>query len=363
MKNQRSALFFDRFFSRPESFPINGQLDLTYRCNFHCVHCYSKGSHDRISEMTTRDVCRVIDILAREGCLWLDMTGGEPLLRQDFRRIYLCAWRRGFLVTLLTNGSLLTDSLVRFFKKYPPYAIEVTLNGITPKVYESVTRVPGSFKKVMGNLKKIICAKLPLRIKTNALTLNKDEVILIKKWAEENVPAPGGRGFSFSYDPAIFPRLNGDKTPCRYRLDPSQLATLRQSDPELGREYQDYLLASPCRGRRAADDLYHCDAWRAQFVVNPSGRLKFCPLTDKFSVDLKAQSFRHGFYEVFPELLKEKFQTKSRCRRCGRRSFCAYCPPKAFLETGREEGPVPYYCRMAAAVERQQKKAQHPILA
>lgn len=358
MKNQRSALFFDRLFRHSQSTLLNAQFDLTYRCNFRCAHCYCQGLDKKKSEMSTAQVCRMLDILAGEGCLWLDMTGGEPLLRRDFRKIYLHARRRGFLVTLLTNGSLFNDSLIRFFQKNSPYAIEVTLNGITPNVYESITRTPGFFRRVMTNLKKIIRAGLPLRIKTNCLTLNKDEIPLIKKWVQENVPAPGGRGFTFSYDPMIFPRLDGDPAPCQYRLNPRQLIALRRSDPDMRREYEAYLLASSCGGPRSGEYLYQCDAWRAQCVVDPSGRLKFCPLTDKFSVDLKKQSFRHGFYEVFPKMLDVKFRTNSACRTCALRSLCAYCPAKAHLETGNEEGPVPYYCRMARAVRREEKRAK-----
>ncbi len=90
-----------------------------------------------------------------------------------------------------------------------------------------------------------------------------------------------------------------------------------------------------------------------QFLVNPYGKLKFCIFSDKFSVSLKTASFKEGFYKVFPQLLKEQFKTDSKCKDCSLRPFCCYCPARAYLETGDEETPVPYYCELAKKTAEQ----------
>ncbi len=89
--------------------PLSGSLDLTFRCNNRCVHCYVNRPLDdngeKEKELNYADICRILDHLAQEGCLWLLITGGEPLVREDFEDIYLYAKKKGFLITLFTNGT------------------------------------------------------------------------------------------------------------------------------------------------------------------------------------------------------------------------------------------------------------------
>jgi len=74
------------------------------------------------------------------GAFWCLITGGEPLLRKDFADIYLCLKNKGLLVSVFTNATLLNRDHIELFKKYPPRDIEVSVYGVTPETYESVTR-------------------------------------------------------------------------------------------------------------------------------------------------------------------------------------------------------------------------------
>jgi len=95
-----------------------------------------------------------------------------------------------------------------------------------------------------------------------------------------------------------------------------------------------------------------------QFFIDPYGRLKFCVFSDKYSTDLKTTSFQKGFYGTFPKILEEKFKTNSKCISCELRPICSYCPARAFLETGDQEAPVPYYCELAQATAREMQRKQ-----
>ncbi|MEE9523617.1 MAG: radical SAM protein, partial [Thermodesulfovibrionales bacterium] len=95
--------------------PVNATLELTYRCNNRCVHCYCNlPTGDKIareSELSLEEIEKIFDELKEMGCLWLLITGGEPLLRDDFSQVYLAAKSRGFLVTVFTNGILVDDEV------------------------------------------------------------------------------------------------------------------------------------------------------------------------------------------------------------------------------------------------------------
>src|SRR5206468_11496851 len=70
---------------------VNAQIELTYGCNLHCVHCYTDcyNRPDLIKrEMRYAEVTSILDQLAAEGCLWVCFTGGEIFMRKDFLDIY-----------------------------------------------------------------------------------------------------------------------------------------------------------------------------------------------------------------------------------------------------------------------------------
>ena len=95
-------------------------MELTFRCNNLCKHCYCGAAPDDAGqiqrEMSTASVLRLIDELVDMGCLWFLITGGEPMLRPDFREIYLHAKKRGLLVIIFTNGTLIDDEMAAFLK-------------------------------------------------------------------------------------------------------------------------------------------------------------------------------------------------------------------------------------------------------
>lgn len=353
MKKVQPGLFFLRLNNKKERFPLQGQIELTYRCNLDCIHCYCKGCEDKDKELTTKEWKEVLDEIQKEGCLSLCLTGGDPLAREDFLEIYSYAKAKGFIITLFTSGYALTEKLIDYFAKSPPHSIEITLNGITQTTYESITQRKGSFPRVMHNIRLLKKKRLHLILKTNCLRQNKDELGRIKKWTEELLGKPAEKKFRFKYGPMIHARLNQDKTPTNFRLSFEELEEIRKQDPDIWKEYQKGLHSDSPDLKRDRGFLYHCNSWDKDFFIDPFGRLKFCMFSDKFSVDLKTTSFKEGFYKVFPQLLNERFKTHSKCRNCRLRPICYYCPARAYLETGNEEGPVPYYCELAEATAEQ----------
>jgi len=340
--------FYAKLHNKRILFPLDGQIELTYRCNLNCIHCAEKGLEDKKRELNTHLWKRILDEIRQEGCFWLVFTGGEPLLREDFLELYAYAKKIGFIITIFTNGQLFNKEILDYLVKAPPHSIEITLNGITKDTYEKITQVEGSFFKAIENIKLIAKNKLPLLIKANLMKENKNEIWKIKKWTEIILGEPlNKRYFKFKYDPIILPRLNGDKAPCKHRLSFPEVLEVIKQDPDMWEEYQRELHKDFPDFTRDGEYLYHCNSWMKQFYISPYGRLKFCSFYEKFSADLKKTSFKESFYQGFPRLLKERFQTDSKCRTCQLRPLCYFCPARAYLETGNKEAPVEYYCEFA----------------
>ena len=97
MKNKRDLFSFD--------------LEVTARCNNDCRHCYinlpAADKEAQRLELTLEEIDRIADEAADMGAFWCLITGGEPLLRKDFSDIYMCLKKKGILVSVFTNATLI----------------------------------------------------------------------------------------------------------------------------------------------------------------------------------------------------------------------------------------------------------------
>ena len=195
--------------------PLSGTLEVTFRCNLNCIHCYCnlpRGDPDALkSELSTDEAHRILDQLAEEGCLWLLITGGEPLLRKDFLDLYHHAKQKGFLISLFSNATLLTPEIADHLAEWPPEYVEITLYGATEATYEKITRTPGSFRRCHRGIELLRKRKVPLKLKTMAMTVNHHELDTMKGFAET-------LGVDFRFDPMLTLRLDGSQAPAAYRL-------------------------------------------------------------------------------------------------------------------------------------------------
>jgi len=110
------------------------------------------------------------------------LTGGEPLLRRDFSDIYLMLKRKGLLVSVFTNATLVRKEHIALFKKYPPRDIEVTIYGSNQATYEAVSRVSGSYQAFVHGLNALFEAGIPVRLKAMAMRSNLADIEAIAEF-------------------------------------------------------------------------------------------------------------------------------------------------------------------------------------
>jgi MoaA/NifB/PqqE/SkfB family radical SAM enzyme len=186
--------------------PLYGSVELTHRCNLRCVHCYlgDKASvrGDGKQELDTAQWISIIDEIAEAGCLNLLITGGEPLLRKDFSEIYCHAKKNGLLVTVFTNGTMITEEILELFQDLPPRAVEISLYGATAATYEKITGIKGSYDQCLRGIQSLLDYGINLKLKTILMTLNRHEFYDIENMAKEY-------GVEFRFDAAIFPMMTG----------------------------------------------------------------------------------------------------------------------------------------------------------
>src|SRR2546423_2222459 len=171
--------------------PLEAAIEVTRRCPLECLHCYNNlpmGDLDaRRREMSKEEHFQLLDELAQMGTFWLLYTGGEIFARKDFLEIYTYAKKKGFLITLFTNGTIITQEIADYLEEWPPFAIEITLYGRTRETYEALTAVSGSYDRCLRRIRLLRERGLPLKLKTVATSVNKHEVLAMKHFAEEEL--------------------------------------------------------------------------------------------------------------------------------------------------------------------------------
>lgn len=330
-----SLAIHDKLISR--RIPTDGTLELTYRCNLRCGHCYCVPDISR-PEMGLADARRIIDEITEAGCLWLLLTGGEPLLRPDFPEIYKYAIGKGLLVTLFTNGTLITPAIADLVKEYRPFSTEITLYGATAGTYEKVTGVAGSFERCMNGIRLLVDRGVPLKLKTVLMTLNRHELGQMKKLADS-------LGLPFKFDPVINPRLDGSKEPCSLRLAPEEIVELDLADQGRHREWADF-----CRRHwhpSYSEKLFTCGAGVTFFHISPYAELRFCLMVTEPVFDLQTGSFVEGWRDFIPKIRERRRTHDNECKVCEAGPVCDQCPGWAIVENGDMEEPVEFLCRIA----------------
>jgi radical SAM protein with 4Fe4S-binding SPASM domain len=325
--------------------PVNGTIEVSHRCPLNCAHCYNNlpmGDADaRRREMTTEDHYRLLDEIAEMGCLWLLYSGGEIFARRDFLDIYTYAKRKGLIVSLFTNGTMITEAIADYLVEWRPFAIEITLYGATRETYERLTRIPGSYDRCMRGVQILLDRKLPLALKTVGVTINKHEVAAMRKIAED-------LGVEFKFDAMLNPRIDCSASPLAVRLAPHKVVELDLEDPLKIAEWRRLAIhhAPPPVVEGEPLELYDCGGGMNSWALDPYGDLSICVLSHVDRYNVVKGSFRDG-WDFLANVHRKPVTRPTKCTNCALRSLCGMCAANGELENNDPEAPVDWLCQTA----------------
>lgn len=279
----------------------------------------------------------IIDEITDAGCLHLLLTGGEPLLRDDFPEIYRYAKERGVLVTVFSNGTLITDKVLGMFRELPPYEVEITLYGATASTYETITGIPGSYERCMRGIRMLFENKIKMSLKTMLMTLNIHELSEMQNIAK-------GFGSRFRFDAEICPGFGGDKAPLELRVSPEDAVDREFADREMARQWKS--LFDQSKEHVLTDELYGCGAGVTGFHVDSIGNLHPCLMVLDIWYNLSQTKFIEAWQDMISRIKERKAEPDFACRGCEKINLCGYCPAFFSLENGSENVHSEYVCRM-----------------
>jgi len=340
------------------------ELESTARCNLDCRHCYinlpAGDLEAKKNELSVEEITHIAGEATSLGAIWCLLTGGEPLLRKDFFAIYLALKKKGLLVSIFTNATLVTPEHIRFFMKYPPRNIEITVYGITRATYEEVTRKPGSYHAFRRGLDLLTEAGIPVTLKAMALRSNIHEMPEIIRFCRKS------NAESFRFDPFLHLRYDGN--PARNleiiaeRLSPEEVVALEKSYPPRFEALKKNCetLIHPDFKKVTSNRLFRCGIGDGNFCISYNGIFRFCSTLwhpDCVS-DLRKGGVADAWNTLFGkvrsmESTRQEFTNN--CRICSIKNLCTWCPANAYLETGQLDSLVDTFCRLAYAREKSLK--------
>ena len=304
-----------------ELFFGSASYEITERCNYQCRHCVL-GDKKATRELSVIEKRQLIETIRSAGCMYLRITGGEPLLASGFKDTYSLACSLGMLVKVQTNGSLLSErKKQRIFEDCPPYKIVISFYGGSRESYQSLTRTPGSFECFLGAVEWL--KKSGILVKANIIITQYNEHEI-----DEMVDMTKEAGFEYFIYPKLTPTFQGDPAPIDLK---AQSCSVME---EIDRYNQESILA----GRK--DKGYEgCLAGKAFFHVARDGKAAICQTVRKNYVNLLEEGV-NGLLRL-AKISKGILTRSGNCIICEYNETCSTCPPN--LELFQEAGRIPYY--------------------
>jgi radical SAM protein with 4Fe4S-binding SPASM domain len=314
-----------------KNIPLSVVAELTYRCNLHCYCCYRKHCDTSAKkELSVSAWRRIFCELADAGTLYLTLTGGEPFMRGDILEIAAAAREKGFAVSMITNGTLITRPIARSLAKLGIMDIGVSLHAARRVLHDRLAGTPGSHALAINAIRLLKSAGFKVMIKHTVSKANFGEYRPLSDRAES-------LGCFFECDSLVMPDV-------ARTVSPFTLSTVQQA-----RFLRDMSAATVFKEK--ADSL-HCDAGRSVAGITPAGDLLPCiQLPVRFGTMRRA-----SFAMLWNGRRASKFRAQERrllaeCESCAKGNYCSRCHGLAMAESGDFRALSPSCCARAIAVK------------
>jgi radical SAM protein with 4Fe4S-binding SPASM domain len=332
--------------------PLSVQLDLTYRCNERCIHCYL--DHDDHGEMTTAEIKDLLDQMADAGVFYLTISGGEILMRRDFFEILEHARERTFCIKLKTNGVLIREKEAKRLRELGVETVQISIYSHRPEVHDAITKMPGSFRQSIDAVRFLRKQGLTVTMANVLMTQNTSDYMSVKALATE-------LDAKFTIDPTITPMMDGDRSILNLNVEQALLQEVFRNEALVGNVEE---FCAPPRGVVEEDmDMLPCSAGHTACYVSPYGDVYPCVQFPLPTGNVRQTRFVDIWRNSpqFKEVRSITLRDMPSCSKCAHGGTCTRCPGLAYLE-GNMRGPSTQDCEKSFArtgIPSENYKAKH----
>ncbi len=319
--------------------PLSVQLDLTYRCNERCIHCYL--DHDDHGEMTTAEIKDLLDQMAEAGVFYLTISGGEILMRRDFFEILEHARERTFCVKLKTNGVLIREKEAARLRELGVESVQISIYSHRHEVHDAITKMPGSLRQSLDAVRFLRAQGLTVTLANVLMVQNAQDYQSVKALAAE-------LDAKYTIDPTITPMMDGDRSILNLNVDQAALRAVFRDEALI--ENVEEFCAPPTGVDEDALDMLPCSAGHTACYVSPYGDVYPCVQFPLPTGNVRRTRFLDIWRDSpqFKEVRSITLRDMPSCSACAHGATCTRCPGLAYLE-GNMRGPSSQDCEKSYA--------------
>lgn len=345
-RNAQDSQSFMTAYFKEDPHLLSLQMEITSRCNERCVHCYIP--HENKTETMSMQLFKsVVDQACEMGLLSLTLSGGEPMVHEHFTDMLEYVRDKDFSISILSNLTLLTDEIIELLKTMHIAAVKVSLYSMDPEIHDAITQMPGSQKKTVAAIERLIDADIPVQINCPVMKENKNSLEGVIRWASDHKI----RAIS---DYIMMARYDHTTDNLEHRLPIEDISHLIQNVIEGDAAYRNHIETTDIDAVLKKDiseepicgvcissicmvsdgNMYPCAGWQDRKLGNAAIQ----PLKEIWYHSEAVNYLRNIRKKDFPE-----------CLECKDRAFCAMCMVRNANEsaTGDPTELNRHFCKVA----------------
>lgn len=345
--------------------PLSGTFELTPLCNMDCKMCYvrmSRKEQEAIAPLrSAKEWINLGKRLAEAGMLYLLLTGGEPLTHPEFPRILRGLSAQGLVLSLNTNGTLLTPEAVSLLRECGVMRVSVSLYGMSGEAYRDLCGDASCFEKTLRGIALLKASGIGVKLNFSITPQNKNELPLVAEYArKENLVLQVA---SYMFPPL---RRDNDSAGRGNRLSPEEaayycaFADLLTLGKERFLAFDTEHFAPPSDEVCTTPDGVRCRAGKCSFWVTWQGILTPCGMFPAEGENVLEAPFLPAWERLVKQV--DGIRLPAKCAACGIRGTCRACAATVLTESGDFSRVPEYRCRMMQAYPEAWKQIKEKFL-
>lgn len=315
--NKKFSLSEYRTYTREQRIPYSLHWTITESCNLRCKHCFIPKTTQRVS---LEDAEWISDFLKEKGFLSIALSGGECLTHPNFKEIYTLLKKKGFLVSVLTNGTLFSGEIKRLFQEYPPYKVELSIYGHDEESFYQTTGQKNGVENFLDCLSFLQKNAIDTLIKAPITKRNYDKLSTFISIAKKH-------GMQYKFGTYIYASLDGTKDVLEDRIDVKDFEVVAKQDDSFLKEFAN----KKREGKISFDEK--CGACTNNYILNPDNSFSFCAMLMQPKFYFQKDTLQDAFDKVkdYRKIVQKQYE-ESPCAKCKYGALCPSCPAHLKLE-------------------------------
>ncbi len=312
--------------------PLSATFELTPFCNFKCNMCYIRLTKEQAQKqgslLSAEEWLKIARQAKDMGVLKLCITGGEPFTYPEFWDLYSELNKMGFLISILSNGSLIDQDVIEKFRENGmPFSMKLTVYGASNETYFNVCGDGTGFDKMSAAIDLLLKEGVPLSLTSTIVKENACDLQNIYNFAKT-------KGLPMQHTITVVKSARGAQ---------NTVGKSRFSLSDFPEEFTLEKLESN-KSPSSENPFARCAGYNNSIWITWNGNIQLCSFMNKPCVYYSG-SLADDYIKLHSLLSKIKNPTE--CANCRWKNFCQRCPGILCAESGDAEKTDKDLCFMA----------------